>query len=381
MRILHLVYGARWTGPAAVAVDQVRALRAAGIEADIAFVAPGGLADRLAGEGWARPLLAKTRWPSDFLADAERLRETVRRERIEMIHSHHAHDHLLAVSALPRRGPSAPVLIRSIHHERQVRRDPLTRALFRKTRAFGFSNTVIARRFVTRYRVERPIEILPPVVDAERFRPGVRPADLAESFRVPGDRMVALTIGKIAAGRGHQMAIEALAAIPGSEAVLLHVGKGDARGRMEELTGRLGVADRNIWAGYQEARLPDLYRLADVFLFTAAGSDRGHRAILEAMASGLPVVALKLPGVEDLVRDGREGLIAATRRELPLLLARLTADSALREQMGAAARIRALEFSAARFAERAIAFYLSVGQTSPQSITRHLCPEEKGKRR
>src|SRR2546427_3480403 len=88
----------------------------------------------------------------------------------------------------------------------------------------------------------------------------------------------------------------------------------------------LGASAMNFWLGYQEDALPDLYRSWDIFLFAASGSDQGHRAILEAMACGLAVVALDVPGVRDLVTDGEEGLLAADVEGLSRALARLAAS-------------------------------------------------------
>jgi glycosyltransferase involved in cell wall biosynthesis len=126
---------------------------------------------------------------------------------------------------------------------------------------------------------------------------------------------------------------------------------------LKELASGLGASARNFWHGYQEDALPDLYRSWDIFLFTASGSDQGHRAILEAMASGLPIAALDIPGVRDLVTDGEEGLIAADLEGLTRALARLAASEEMRRQMGEKARQRALAFTAEHFVEKARGFY------------------------
>ena len=65
MRVLNLVAGEKWTGPAAVVFDQTAALVAAGIEAQYAFVAGSLLAQRLLPLGWARPLLTHPRTPGN----------------------------------------------------------------------------------------------------------------------------------------------------------------------------------------------------------------------------------------------------------------------------------------------------------------------------
>jgi glycosyltransferase involved in cell wall biosynthesis len=192
------------------------------------------------------------------------------------------------------------------------------------------------------------------VVDPEIFSPGPR-SDKAASV-LPSGAFVVGTVGKLAAGRGHEEAIAAAAPL-GDAAVLLHVGKGERMPALRAAAARLGSADRNFWAGYQDEALPDFYRAMDVFLFTASGSQQGQRAILEAMASGLPVVALPVPGVRDLLTDGVEGFLAPDVASATEALRRLAADSGLRARMGEAAHRRALAFGRAAFTASAREFY------------------------
>ncbi len=346
MRILNLVAGEKWTGPAAVVFDQTAALIAAGVEAQFAFVAGSPLAERLLPLGWARPLLTHPRTPGNVFRDARRLRETVLREKFDILHAHTTHDHALAVLAA--RGATAR-LARTIHHLRHALPGPAPRVLFRSTRGFAFANGSIAEAF------GRPGTVLAPVVDTERFRPGEGRAATRQRFGLPEGLLLAGTVSKMAAGRGHEEAIRAAAEVPSLG--LAHVGHGE---RMPDLKARaaiLGVSARNFWLGYLEDALPGLYGCWDIFLFTASGSDQGHRAILEAMACALPIAALDIPGVRDLVTDGEEGIIAPDVGGLSRALARLAASEETRRHMGAKARQRALAFTAERFAEKAKQFY------------------------
>ena len=163
--------------------------------------------------------------------------------------------------------------------------------------------------------------------------PGVKPIERLRSLGVPDGALVVGTVGKIAAGRGHREVIEAAAAIP--SVVLLHVGKGELRPELEARAAALGAAQRNVWTGYADEDLPELYRAMDVFLFPASGSEQGQRALLEAMASAVPVVALDVPGVRDLVTDGREGFVVTASSDLAEALERLRKEPALRARMGA----------------------------------------------
>ncbi len=341
MRILNLVAGEKWTGPAAVVFDQTAALIAAGVEAQFAMVEGSLLAQRVLPLGWARPLITHPRTPGNILRDARRLRETILREKFDVLHAHTTHDHGLAVLAA--RGTAACVA-RTLHHLRYARPGLASRALFPRTRGFAFANRAIADAFGSAGTV------LAPVVDTERFRPQTgSPAERPEGLVVAG------AVGKMAAGRGHEEAIRAAAGIP--KLVLEHVGHGERMPELKEFAAGLGAAGRNAWHGYQEEALPGLYRTWDVFLFTASGSDQGQRAILEAMASGLPIVTLDIPGVRDLVTDGEEGFIAAGVEGLSEALTKLAASEETRRRMGEKARRRALAFTADRFVENAAPFY------------------------
>ena len=351
MRILNLVAGEKWTGAAAVVFDQTSAMIAGGMEAQFALVSGSLLQERLLPLGWARPLITHPRTPVNVLRDSQRLRDTVLREGFDVLHSHTTHDHIVAIFAA--RGIDAPV-VRTIHNLRHVSGDPLSRILFRNTRAFAFANRAIAEKFAA------PGAVLAPVVDAERYRPGAGAEATRRRFGLPGG-IVAGTVGKMAPGRGHEDVIHAAAGLPSVS--LVHVGHGEYMPQLKELTDAQGAGGRNFWLGYQEEALPDLYRAWDVFVFPASGSDQGQRAILEAMASGLPVIARDVPGVRDLMADGEEGVIVIDVAEMAAALSRLAESADLRRAMGAKARQRSLAFKAARFAQKAKAFYKTVVAT------------------
>ena len=345
MRILNLVAGKKWTGTAAVVFEQTAALVEAGIEAQFGFVGDSPLERRLLPLGWARPILRPTLAPLDYARDVRSLAETLRRERFDLVHAHATHDHHVAAWAI--RGIPTK-MVRTLHTLRHVRRDRVTRALYGRTRAFAFANSAIAAA----YGASGPIH--PPVVDVARFHPAGTAASRAE-LGLPRDRILVGTVGKMAAGRGHRAAILACAELPAVD--LVHVGHGELQPLLRETAAKAGAAERNHWIGYEEALLPELYRSWDVFLFPASGSDQGQRAILEALSSGIPVVAVDVPGVRDLVADGREAFVVTGRDGMRAAVEKLARDPRLRQSMGARGRERALAFQAKAFARKAAEFY------------------------
>ncbi|MDQ5871374.1 MAG: glycosyltransferase, partial [Acidobacteriota bacterium] len=304
------------------------------------------LAARLLPIGWARPLLSPARDRLRFFRDVRELRRTIDRELFDVVHCHSSHDHYAAAAA---RRSGVPLVVRTIHNLEHARGDLLSRRLFRRTDAFVFANRAIAEAF----GADGPIQT--PVVDAARFSPREKPLSRLRALGVPDGAFVVGTVGKLAAGRGHREAIESAAAL--LSVILLHVGKGELRPELESRAAALGAASRNVWAGYAENDLPELYRAMDVFLFPASGSEQGQRALLEAMASGVPVVAVDVPGVRDLVTHEREGLVVSEPADLVPALERMRNDDVLRKQMGERGRARALLFGAAPFASAAREFY------------------------
>lgn len=111
--------------------------------------------------------------------------------------------------------------------------------------------------------------------------------------------------------------------------------------------GRLSVRD----ATFDE--MPDQYRQADVVVIPTMGSEGQSLACLEAMASGCAVVATRVGGLPELVRDGVDGLLCdPTPESIAQALRRLLRDPALRRRLGAEARRTAQRHSLARWRDR-----------------------------
>lgn len=202
-------------------------------------------------------------------------------------------------------GPRAPALVRSVRHPDHLRPNLYHRWLFRDTAGLGLANSsmVAMTRDVPELRAV-PAEVLP-VANEARFVPGCDRDGARARLGIPAGAVVAGTIGKLDGTRGQDVFLRGLAGAP--EVWGLIVGKGPGVPLLQALARELGVAGRLAWAGYAESGLEDLYAAMDLFVFPAAGSDWGHRAIAEASACGLPTLAADLPGVADLVALGATG--------------------------------------------------------------------------
>ncbi len=188
-------------------------------------------------------------------------------------------------------------------------------------------------------------------VDLEAFSAGSRPAEAAalrEKLAIAPGRLVAAFVGSEWERKGLEPAIRALADAPGWD--LLVAGGGD-RERYEELARSLDVAESVHWLGVTRD-VPLVLEASDALVFPST-YEAFPLVALEAAAAGLAILATPVNGVRELITDGRSGLLIsrdpATIAEGLRLLA---ADSALRGEMGAAARSAVLEFSWGRMVLR-----------------------------
>jgi glycosyltransferase involved in cell wall biosynthesis len=145
-------------------------------------------------------------------------------------------------------------------------------------------------------------------VDLQRFAPLDREQARA-ALGVAGFTL--LSVGQLVAHKGHDLAIRALALLPGVS--LLVAGSGPDRARLEALARQLGVADRVRLVGpVPQPELRDYYNAADL-LVLASEREGWANVLLESMACGTPVVASAVCGTPEVVTAPEAGRLMAAR--------------------------------------------------------------------
>lgn len=333
MRVLHLAAGNRWTGAAAPAFAEVEALRLAGVDAHYAYVGGYKLQAKLGHHDFAHPLIEKAQNPFSFKRTVDAIDRLVRRHGFDVIHAHLTYDHWVARFVARDHDIR---LARTFHARRVLRNDPISRSLVRKT----------DHLFAVNASFELPgrsLTFTPPPIDHRQFHP--------DGPAIGTDSKVITVIGKLSAGRGFEEALRTFAVLRRADVKLMIIGHGEHRPKLEHLASSLGIADRVIWAGYHEDDLAEHYRASSVLLFTARGSDEGHRAVLEAMACGVPPATYPIEGISALVPPGHIASSAS-----PEALAALAATLLDRDDRQAMYE-RSLEFGYDRAARRLMRAY------------------------
>jgi len=152
-------------------------------------------------------------------------------------------------------------------------------------------------------------------LDLARFAPALRPAD-ARDGSDPTDPVVILSVGRAVEKKGYDDLLAALALLPPALSWrLVHIGGGAGAAPLKRQAAALGLGERVEWRGAQPQ--PDVlaaYREADLFVLAAKVARDGDRdglpnVLLEAQSQALPCIATGLPGIAELIEDGRTGLL------------------------------------------------------------------------
>ena len=192
-----------------------------------------------------------------------------------------------------------------------------------------------AREFISRY-FPGDYRIVPNGIDTTRFRPD-RP--VVAELRSAGMATI-LFVGRMEQRKGLPTLLDAYARLRHlrADVRLVVVGDGPMRWAYERRCEADGVPDVTFLGHVSGQVLPRIYASADIFCAPASGGESFGIVLLEAMASGVPVVASAIPGFSQVVASGSEGLLVPPRdpQAWARALDTLVADRAARRRMGEA---------------------------------------------
>jgi glycosyltransferase involved in cell wall biosynthesis len=285
---------------------------------------------------------------------ALRLAEIMRETRPQILHTHTAKAGAIARAALLIAGSARPEVVVHTFHGHVLRGyfGPVRTAVFRQVeRTLARASDALiavspevrddlvalgvapARKFSV-VRLGIPL--------AERLDDASADVDYRRLYGIPRDAFVVGWVGRMTEVKDSGAVLRVVAGLRarGVDAVLCMVGDGPDREGLEQLAHELGIARSCYFAGYQED-VGGFYRLFDAFFLPSVNEGTPVSAI-ESLATGTPVVANRVGGVPDVVRDGVDGFLvepgdddaAAARLES------LARDPALRERLGESGRGR-----------------------------------------
>ena len=208
--------------------------------------------------------------------------------------------------------------------------------------------------------VTAPVAVVPTGVPLDLFQPGDR-VEARRRLGFPGDTLLCLYVGRLDREKSVDLIIDAFESIADavSGASLSLVGQGTHEAVVRRRAAAGPARDRiRFHGGMDREALPLFYRAADLFLFASETETQGL-VLAEAHASGLPAVAVRASGVDEVVRDGETGILTkAESREFADAAIGLLLDPERRLLMGQSARaVAARDFSAARQVQAMVDHY------------------------
>jgi glycosyltransferase involved in cell wall biosynthesis len=290
---------------------------------------------------------------------SRRLRRVMREERVDLVHTNSLKSHLLAGVAA--RSAHRPL----IWHVRDILSEPAARhwllSACRMLRPFVIAiSQAVAEQFAPlRGRVQ--VRVIHNGVPLQAFAPGPPPPGLRAELGLDDTDEVIAVVGRLVPWKGHAALLQAMRLVLDQRprARLLVVGEvafwedryaADLRAQAEAA----GVAQATVWAGLRPD-VADLLRLCDVFVLPSANEPFG-RALVEAMATGKPVIGTRSGGVPEVVKHEASGLLVAPGSvpELAAAILRLLGDQALAAALGEAAWRRANRYFCVQRAAREV---------------------------
>jgi glycosyltransferase involved in cell wall biosynthesis len=349
-------------------------------EESMAFVAERAGVDVVTLPGLARELS-----PLRDLAATVRLARLIRRVRPDILHTHTAKAGAVGRAAALLAGGARPqVVVHTFHGH--VLRGYFGRA---GSLLFRVIETLLARISDALVAVSPEVRdelVLLGIAPARKFavvRLGIElerrvasaddPVEIRRRIGVPADRFVVGWFGRMTAVKRTDDLLDVLAALRerGVDALLLLVGDGSDRRRLERLAHVRGLAKSVLFLGYQE-EVGRWYAACDAVVLTSA-NEGTPVTLIEALAAGRAVVATRVGGVADVVEDGVTGLLVSPgdTHALAQRLALLAADPDRRREMGEAGRRRVLErYTVSRLVDDVDRLYRELLATASETTRR-----------
>ncbi len=199
-------------------------------------------------------------------------------------------------------------------------------------------------------------------VDVTRFRALPSPDSVRRELGIPDGQLVVGTVAAMAGHKDYPNLLRAAQIVIQSrdDVTFCALGDGPERRSVLREAQQLGLADRFVFAGFQEDPRPYL-ALFDVFVLASRREGLGT-SVIEAQAAGLPAIVCRTGGLPEIVEHGHNGLLVAPRDAGALAQAILSLldDSLLRAQLADAARRDVGRFSIANTVEKYVQLYETV---------------------
>lgn len=308
-------------------------------------------------------------WPVASVA----LVDTLRRHRPALVHHHLPAAYLVGVPCAALAGVPRQLMSRRCLNVYQAKYPVLARierTMHGRMRAIVGNSRAIVGELTAEGAPPERIALVPNGVTLERFANLPDRDSARDRLELPRDGTVAVMVANLNHHKGHADVLDALGGLRErlpKNFMLVCAGRDDGIGRdLAERARGLGIGDRVRWIGPRND-VPAVLAAADLAI-SASHQEGSSNAVLEAMATGLPVIGTAIGGTPEAVTDGVHGRLVPPCDPAALgeAVAALIADPAMRRTMGerAAIKIRS-EYAMEACVDRYVAIYGAVLADKP----------------
>ena len=204
------------------------------------------------------------------------------------------------------------------------------------------------------YGISRPMEVIPTPVELDVFGKGHGDGVRQKHGLVPTNPVL-VYVGRLALEKELQFLLRAFQLVLNGkpDCRLMLVGSGPEERLLRLLSVELGISEQVAFVGYVEhAQVPDYLAASDLFVFCSR-SEVQPLCVLEALAAGLPIVAVRSPATEELLMPGMDAVLTErNERAFAFRVLSLLRDEDVRHELGHKARRTARRYSLGETAER-----------------------------
>jgi len=210
-----------------------------------------------------------------------------------------------------------------------------------------------------KYKVKKPIVVLPSGIDLNDFSKTDDQA-IRRKYNIGKDKIVLLTVSRLGPEKNISFLLKSFKKIISkhSDVYFMIVGDGSSKKSLEIESTKLGLKEKVIFTGeVSRQKVPSFYDTSDVFLFSSF-SEVQPTVITEAMAAGLPIVAIKAYGIKDAVIDGKNGILSSNNiNEFSQAVMKLINNQELRKSISEKAKKIAKNYSVENATKKLLNLY------------------------
>ncbi|MBM2820524.1 MAG: hypothetical protein HW405_284 [Candidatus Berkelbacteria bacterium] len=216
------------------------------------------------------------------------------------------------------------------------------------------------KRVLREYGVRRPIEPIPTGVNVDDFQGPLSRKAVEEKWKIPKKSKILLYVSRIAEEKNVDFLLRAAKSLAEKrdDFCLLLIGGGPKLEEFQKLVREWGLEKRFIFTGMLPKDETNRYfGAADIFVFSSITETQGI-VITEAMAAGVPAVAVAIMGPSDIIINGQDGYLVPLKEDIfAAKINELLEDNELRTKMGKSAKVNALKYSQQKCAEKMLSIY------------------------